>query len=151
MIQNSIFPDRHISPSHSNLSTVLCFQPPRLFVTEAELLEEEAEINQAGGEPGKMGGLRRRRRTYSRTLSEHIKPIKQYGQDPEPRDGNMGTDLLIQALKLRDVILGYFLIISVTWGHQSWWSSVSYNDKGSRSSPWFTAAATSWMFPTCLF
>ncbi|XP_013857681.1 GRAM domain-containing protein 1C isoform X2 [Austrofundulus limnaeus] len=56
---------------------------------EAELLEEEAEMNQAGGEPGKIG-LRRRRRTYSRTLSEHIKPIKQYGQDPEPRDGNMG-------------------------------------------------------------
>ncbi|XP_037550236.1 protein Aster-C [Nematolebias whitei] len=57
---------------------------------EAELLEEEAEMTQTGVEPGKIGGLRRRRRTFSRTLSEHIKPIKQYGQDPEPRDGNIG-------------------------------------------------------------
>ncbi|XP_017261819.1 protein Aster-C isoform X2 [Kryptolebias marmoratus] len=57
---------------------------------EAELLEEEAEMTQAGVESGKMGGLRRRRRTYSRTLLEHMKPNKQYGQDPEPRDGNMG-------------------------------------------------------------
>ncbi|XP_028425711.1 protein Aster-C isoform X3 [Perca flavescens] len=58
---------------------------------EAELLEEEAEMNQAGGDSGKMGGLRRRRRTYSRTLPEHMKPNKQYVQDPEQhRDGNMG-------------------------------------------------------------
>lgn len=58
---------------------------------EAELLEEEAEINQGGGDSGKTGGLRRRRRTYSRTLPEHMKPNKQYGQDPEQhRDGNMG-------------------------------------------------------------
>ncbi|XP_071769832.2 protein Aster-C isoform X2 [Centroberyx gerrardi] len=58
---------------------------------EAELLEEEAELNQGGGDSGKMGGLRRRRRTYSRTLQEHMKPIKQYGPDSEQhRDGNMG-------------------------------------------------------------
>ncbi|KAM4534214.1 protein Aster-C isoform 2-T3 [Odontesthes bonariensis] len=58
---------------------------------EAQLLEEEAEMNQAGGDLVKMGGLRRRRRTYSRTLSEHIKPSKQYGQDPDKHgDGNMG-------------------------------------------------------------
>ncbi|GAA6214971.1 GRAM domain-containing protein 1C [Lates japonicus] len=58
---------------------------------EAELLEEEAEMNQGGGDSGKIGGLRRRRRTYSRTLQEHMKPSKQYGQDPEQhRDGNMG-------------------------------------------------------------
>lgn len=39
-----------------------------------------------------MSGLRRRRRTYSRPLPEHMKPNKQYGQDPEQhRDGNMGT------------------------------------------------------------
>nr|XP_046227298.1 protein Aster-C isoform X2 [Scatophagus argus] len=58
---------------------------------EAELLEEEAEMNQGGGESGKMSGLRRRRRTYSRTLPEHMKPSKQYGQDSEQhRDGNMG-------------------------------------------------------------
>ncbi|XP_034004133.1 protein Aster-C [Trematomus bernacchii] len=58
---------------------------------EAELLEEEAEMNQGGGDTGKIGGLRRRRRTYSRTLPEHMKPNKQYGQDPEQRrDSNMG-------------------------------------------------------------
>ncbi|KAM8731122.1 protein Aster-C isoform 2-T2 [Acanthopagrus schlegelii] len=58
---------------------------------EAELLEEEAEMNQGGGDSGKMSGLRRRRRTYSRTLPEHMKPSKQYGQDPEQhRDANMG-------------------------------------------------------------
>ncbi|XP_070842769.1 protein Aster-C [Chaetodon trifascialis] len=58
---------------------------------EAELLEEEAEMNQAGGDSGKMSGLRRRRRTYSRTLPEHIKPNKQYGKDGEQhRDGSMG-------------------------------------------------------------
>uniref|UniRef100_A0A7N9AMV7 GRAM domain containing 1c n=1 Tax=Mastacembelus armatus TaxID=205130 RepID=A0A7N9AMV7_9TELE len=60
---------------------------------EAELLEEEAEMNQGGGDTGKVGGLRRRRRTYSRTLPEHMKQAnKQYGQDPEQhRDNNMGT------------------------------------------------------------
>ncbi|CAG5895972.1 unnamed protein product [Menidia menidia] len=47
---------------------------------ESELLEEEAELNQAGGELGKMAGLRRRRRTYSRTVSD--KPSIQYGPDP---------------------------------------------------------------------
>ncbi|XP_028289236.1 protein Aster-C [Parambassis ranga] len=58
---------------------------------EAEMLEEEAELNQGGGELGKMGGLRRRRRTYSRTLPEHGKPNKQYGPDPEQhREGTMG-------------------------------------------------------------
>uniref|UniRef100_A0A3B4URE3 GRAM domain containing 1C n=1 Tax=Seriola dumerili TaxID=41447 RepID=A0A3B4URE3_SERDU len=58
---------------------------------ETELLEEEAEMNQGGGDSGKMGGLRRRRRTYSRTLPEHMKPNKQYGQDPEQhRDGTLG-------------------------------------------------------------
>ncbi|XP_068615574.1 LOW QUALITY PROTEIN: protein Aster-C-like, partial [Brachionichthys hirsutus] len=50
---------------------------------EAELLEEEAEMNQGGGDSAKMGGLRRRRRTFSRTLQEHKKPVKQYGQDLE--------------------------------------------------------------------
>ncbi|XP_061569862.1 protein Aster-C isoform X2 [Cololabis saira] len=58
---------------------------------EAELVEEEAEMNQAAGESGKMGGLRRRRRTYSRSVQEHSTPNQQYGQDSEPqRDGNMG-------------------------------------------------------------
>ncbi|CAN9506301.1 unnamed protein product [Ophioblennius macclurei] len=59
---------------------------------EAELLEEEAELNQGGGDAGKIGGLRRRRRAFSRTLPEHIKPNKQYGQDSEPhRDVGMGA------------------------------------------------------------
>ncbi|XP_035514131.1 protein Aster-C-like [Morone saxatilis] len=58
---------------------------------EAELLEEEPDMNQGGGDSGKMSGIRRRRRTYSRTLPEHIKPNKQYGQDPDQhRVGNMG-------------------------------------------------------------
>uniref|UniRef100_A0A3Q3VX28 VASt domain-containing protein n=1 Tax=Mola mola TaxID=94237 RepID=A0A3Q3VX28_MOLML len=61
---------------------------------ETELLEEEAEMNQGGGEPGKMSGLRRRRRTYSRTLPEHLKQTKQYGQDPEQhRDGSTPVDM----------------------------------------------------------
>ncbi|XP_055007071.1 protein Aster-C isoform X2 [Boleophthalmus pectinirostris] len=51
---------------------------------EAELLEEEAELNQGSGDAGK-GGLRRRRRTYSRSNPEHIKPSNQYGQNAEPR------------------------------------------------------------------
>uniref|UniRef100_A0A3P9HXT9 GRAM domain containing 1c n=1 Tax=Oryzias latipes TaxID=8090 RepID=A0A3P9HXT9_ORYLA len=59
---------------------------------EAELLEEEAELNQPNGEAGMMGGLRRRRRTYSRTLPEHMKSNKPYGQDSDMhRDGNMGS------------------------------------------------------------
>ncbi|KAM4718285.1 protein Aster-C [Anableps anableps] len=56
---------------------------------ETELLEEEAEMNQAAGESGKAG-LRRRRRTFSRTMLDHGKPRKQSVQDPEHRDGNMG-------------------------------------------------------------
>lgn len=64
--------------------------------TEMELLEEEAEINQAAGDSGKIGGLRRRRRTFSRTLSEHMKPNKQYGQETEPhRDGNIGKLVIL--------------------------------------------------------
>lgn len=60
--------------------------------TETELLEEEAEMNQGGGDSGKMNGLRRRRRTYSRTMQEHMKPSKQYGPEAEQhRDGPMGT------------------------------------------------------------
>ncbi|KAF3836533.1 hypothetical protein F7725_029091 [Dissostichus mawsoni] len=51
---------------------------------EAELLEEEAEMNQGGGDTGKIGGLRRRRRTYSRTLPEHMKPNKQPHRNEQP-------------------------------------------------------------------
>ncbi|XP_060920815.1 protein Aster-C [Labrus mixtus] len=58
---------------------------------EAELMEEEAEMNQGVGDSGKMSGLRRRRRTYSRTLPEHMNPNTQYGQDAEQdRDSIMG-------------------------------------------------------------
>lgn len=65
---------------------------PCLVRTEADLLEEEAELNQGSGDPGKMGGLRRRRRAYSRTMPEHVKPKGQYGQNAEQhRDGNLGT------------------------------------------------------------
>ncbi|XP_015250793.1 PREDICTED: GRAM domain-containing protein 1C isoform X2 [Cyprinodon variegatus] len=56
---------------------------------ETELMEEEAEMNQSAAESGKLGGLRRRRRTFSRTILDHRRPSKQYGQDPEPRDGNL--------------------------------------------------------------
>ncbi|XP_077409976.1 protein Aster-C [Vanacampus margaritifer] len=55
---------------------------------EAELLEEEAEINPGAAE---AGALRRRRRTYSRTMPEHMKPKKHLGQAPDEHgDGNMG-------------------------------------------------------------
>ncbi|XP_056869538.1 protein Aster-C isoform X3 [Takifugu flavidus] len=59
---------------------------------EAELLEEEAAMSQGGGEPGKSG-LRRRRRTYSRTLPEHLKSGKQYGQESnQHRDGKIAIE-----------------------------------------------------------
>ncbi|XP_026056264.1 GRAM domain-containing protein 1C-like isoform X1 [Carassius auratus] len=59
---------------------------------EAELLEEEAELTQGSGDAGKTGGLRRRRRTYSRTLQEHMKPGKQYSADSDQqRAGTMGA------------------------------------------------------------
>uniref|UniRef100_A0A8C6WLF9 GRAM domain containing 1c n=1 Tax=Neogobius melanostomus TaxID=47308 RepID=A0A8C6WLF9_9GOBI len=51
---------------------------------EAELLEEEAELTQGSGDAGK-GGLRRRRRTYSQTMPDHIKPANVYGQNAEQR------------------------------------------------------------------
>lgn len=54
---------------------------------EAELLEEEAELNQGSGDAGK-GGLRRRRRTYSRSMSEHIKPSHQNTE--QRRKSSMG-------------------------------------------------------------
>ncbi|XP_056104874.1 protein Aster-C isoform X2 [Rhinichthys klamathensis goyatoka] len=59
---------------------------------EAELLEEEAELTQGSGDAGKMSSLRRRRRTYSRTLQEHMKPGKQYSADSDQqRGGTMGA------------------------------------------------------------
>ncbi|XP_024135381.1 protein Aster-C [Oryzias melastigma] len=81
---------------------------------EAELLEEEAELNQPNGEMGMMGGLRRRRRTYSRTLQEHMKPNKPYGQESElHRDGStdrtdsyrLNTTMIVAGMSLILLIL----------------------------------------------
>ncbi|KAG7249359.1 hypothetical protein CRUP_023967, partial [Coryphaenoides rupestris] len=59
---------------------------------EIELLEEEAEMNQGTRDAGKMSNLRRRRRTYSRSGPEHMKPSAQYGPDSEQhREGPMGS------------------------------------------------------------
>ncbi|KAK0134580.1 GRAM domain-containing protein 1C [Merluccius polli] len=59
---------------------------------ESELMEEEAEMNQGARDSGKMGNLRRRRRTYSRSGTEHMKPSAQYGPDSEQhRQGPMGS------------------------------------------------------------
>uniref|UniRef100_A0A8C9V656 GRAM domain containing 1C n=1 Tax=Scleropages formosus TaxID=113540 RepID=A0A8C9V656_SCLFO len=52
---------------------------------EAELLDEEAELTQGPGDLSKAGGLRRRRRAYSRSLPEHLKPGKQYSGDAGQR------------------------------------------------------------------
>ncbi|XP_058232430.1 protein Aster-C [Hemibagrus wyckioides] len=58
---------------------------------ESELLEEEAELNQGSGDAGK-GGLRRRRRTFSRSLQEHKRPSRQYSVDPEQhRESSIGA------------------------------------------------------------
>ncbi|CAL8294300.1 unnamed protein product [Lota lota] len=59
---------------------------------ESELLEEEAEMNQGARDAGKMSNLRRRRRTFSRSGPEHMKPSAQYGADSEQsREGPMGS------------------------------------------------------------
>ena len=78
-----------------SLSHIHSSAPTRLVCSvtwsESELLKEDAELNQAGGDAGKAGGVRRRRRAYSRTLSGHMKPSKQYGTDPDHhREGGMG-------------------------------------------------------------
>nr|XP_023700931.1 GRAM domain-containing protein 1C isoform X2 [Paramormyrops kingsleyae] len=49
---------------------------------EAELLEEEAESAPVGGD-SKAGGVRRRRRTYSRSVPEHFKASKQFGVEAD--------------------------------------------------------------------
>ncbi|KAJ8010741.1 hypothetical protein DPEC_G00078310 [Dallia pectoralis] len=60
---------------------------------ESELIEEELELNQGGGEPGQIGGLRhRRRRAFSRTAPDHLKPGKQYPPDLEGHsESNAGS------------------------------------------------------------
>ncbi|XP_061093211.1 protein Aster-C isoform X2 [Conger conger] len=52
---------------------------------ETELLEEEAELTSGGGDSIKISALRRRRRTYSRSIPEHLKQSKQYNTDTEHR------------------------------------------------------------------
>lgn len=67
-----------------------------MHIPEAELLEEEAELTQGSGDAGKTSGLRRRRRTFSRTLQEHMKPGKQYSADSDQqRGGTMGINISI--------------------------------------------------------
>lgn len=66
-----------------------------MHIPEAELLEEEAELIQGSGDAGKTGALRRRRRTYSRSLQE-MKPGKQYSTDSEQqRGGTMGIHVFL--------------------------------------------------------
>lgn len=82
---------------------------------EAELLEEEAELNQGSGDAGK-GGLRRRRRTYSRSMPEHIKPSNPYGQNTEQRrDSNIGpTEMSIpQRLNINTIIAFMSIILLI--------------------------------------
>ncbi|XP_072306943.1 protein Aster-C [Eucyclogobius newberryi] len=82
---------------------------------EAELLEEEAELNQGSGDVGK-GGLRRRRRTYSRSNPEHIKPSSQYGQNAElRRDSIIGPIETIspQRLNVNTIIVAMSLILLI--------------------------------------
>lgn len=67
-----------------------------MHIPEAELLEEEAELTQGSGDAGKTSVLRRRRRTYSRTLQEHMKPGKQYSADSDQQSGGtMGRNISI--------------------------------------------------------
>lgn len=82
---------------------------------EAELLEEEAELTQGSGEAAKSG-LRRRRRTYSRTLQEHIRPGRQYSADLEQRrESTLGTAELKNAHKwnVTSIIVGMSLILFI--------------------------------------
>ncbi|XP_056595023.1 protein Aster-C [Triplophysa dalaica] len=82
---------------------------------EAELLEEEAELIQGSGDAGKTGALRRRRRTYSRSLQE-MKPGKQYSTDSEQqRGGTMGAVDMKNAQRwnITTIVIGMSLILFV--------------------------------------
>ncbi|KAI4888004.1 hypothetical protein NFI96_034671 [Prochilodus magdalenae] len=82
---------------------------------EAELLEEEAELTQGSGDAGK-GGLRRRRRTYSRTMQEHMRPGKQYlGDTEQHRDNTMGAVDMKSSQKwnITSIIAGMSLILLI--------------------------------------
>lgn len=69
-------------------------------------------MNQGGGDPGKSG-LRRRRRTYSRTQPEHLKSGKHYGQEAnQQRAGDAGTGYQTLQLIYSSVIYSFLLPIS---------------------------------------
>ncbi|XP_051543352.1 protein Aster-C isoform X3 [Myxocyprinus asiaticus] len=81
---------------------------------EAELLEEEAELTQGSGDAGKTGGLRRRRRTYSRTLQEHMKPGKQYGTETDQQRGGSAMDMKnTQRWNITTIVVGMSLILFI--------------------------------------
>ena len=78
-------------------------------------------MNQAGGDSGKAGGLRRRRRAYSRTLPGHMKPSKQYGMDPDHhREGGMGESLTQPVLESLHVNHQEIWTESVCESHTNW-------------------------------
>uniref|UniRef100_A0A4W4H711 VASt domain-containing protein n=2 Tax=Electrophorus electricus TaxID=8005 RepID=A0A4W4H711_ELEEL len=82
---------------------------------EAELLEEEVELTQGSGDGGK-GGLRRRRRTFSRTLQDHARPSRQYSADLEQRrDSTMGAVNIksAQSWNITSIIAGMSLILLI--------------------------------------
>lgn len=84
---------------------------------EAELLEEEAELTQGSGDAGKTSVLRRRRRTYSRTLQEHMKPGKQYSADSDQQSGGTMGAMDIKnrphRWNITSIVIGMSLILFV--------------------------------------
>lgn len=68
-----------------------------MTLAEAELLEEETESAPVGGD-SKAGGVRRRRRTYSRSVPEHFKASKQFGVEADlHRDRLSGAEACMVA------------------------------------------------------
>ncbi|ROK23357.1 GRAM domain-containing protein 1C [Anabarilius grahami] len=88
-----------------------------MHIPEAELLEEEAELTQGSGDAGMTGGLRRRRRTYSRTLQDHMKPGKQYSADSDQQRGGTMVAMDIKNTPHRwnitSIVTGMSLILFV--------------------------------------
>ncbi|XP_062841903.1 protein Aster-C isoform X2 [Trichomycterus rosablanca] len=82
---------------------------------ESELLEEEAELTQGSSDAGKAG-MRRRRRTFSRTLQDHMRPGRQYGADTEQRrESTMGPVDMKSTPKwnITSIIAGMSLILLI--------------------------------------
>ncbi|XP_036377252.1 protein Aster-C [Megalops cyprinoides] len=84
---------------------------------EVELLEEEAELTQGGGDHSKIGGLRRRRRTYSRSVSEHLKQGKQYpAGDPERHRDSLAGAVELKGTRgwsISTIVAGMSLILLI--------------------------------------